>query len=511
MTRCVTVILLAVVVQSTGFAGESRMLTVTIQDSATKEPVPALIRVTDSEGRPLVLNGLFKRQNGWFSIASGTAVELPRQPLTLEGVRGIESLIARESITANQMDVKIQIVRFANLREEGWQAGNTHLHLNRLSRTEAENYLRLVPDSDGLDLVYLSHLRRIPDESSYVSNAIVEDDWSGRALEKLSTNRVLLRPGEEHRHNFGRGGEGFGHVMLLEIPRMIRPVSIGPGIMRSGSDSQPVRKGMKEAIEAGGTVVWCHNTFGFEDIPNWLAGTIHAQNIFDGGSRGTYDESFYRYLNLGLHVPFSTGTDWFIDDFSRVYVPGTGSVVSKKWLSQLRQGRSMITNGPLLRFHANGRPAGHVFASDGSLQITVAASGAGRDDFGALQLIWNGAVYATAKTTRDHQGVFQAELKETLTVEEPGWLAVRAQPMSGNNAFGKPLFAHMSPVYMEINGKRVFKPETAIELITAMEEGLQAVREKAVFATSDEDESVVRVYRDGIKRLRAMLKEHEAR
>ena len=37
------------------------------------------------------------------------------------------------------------------------------------------------------------------------------------------------------------GGEGFGHVMLLNILKRIEPVSIGPGIMKEGTDGIPLR------------------------------------------------------------------------------------------------------------------------------------------------------------------------------------------------------------------------------------------------------------------------------
>ena len=156
----------------------------------------------------------------------------------------------------------------------------------KLTHAEAIRYLQLVPKSDGLDLVFLSHLRRIPDERNYISNEIVENSFTGGSLQRLSQGGVLFSNGEEHRHNFGRGGEGWGHVMLLDILKLIQPVSIGPGIMREGTDRIPLQHGIKQARADGGTVIWCHNTFGFEDIPNWVKGLVHAQNIYDGSPTG---------------------------------------------------------------------------------------------------------------------------------------------------------------------------------------------------------------------------------
>src|SRR4029450_348859 len=133
------------------------------------------------------------------------------------------------------------------------------------------------------------------------------------------------------RPDVGTGGGGFGRVMLLALLKRGEPVSIGPGIMREGTDGIPIQRGIKTARADGATIIWCHNTFGHEDIPNWVSGLVHAQNIFDGGQHGGYADTFYRYLAAGMKVPFSTGTDWFIYDFSRVYVPLAGAWSPKRW------------------------------------------------------------------------------------------------------------------------------------------------------------------------------------
>ena len=112
--------------------------------------------------------------------------------------------------------------------------------------------------------------------------------------------------------------------MFLNINRLVKPVSLGSGITGAGTDDRPLRPGIEDARGQGGTVIWCHNTSGFEGVPNTLAGRVDALNVFDGSRTGTFEESYYRYLNVGLRLPISTGTDWFVYDFSRVYarVPG---------------------------------------------------------------------------------------------------------------------------------------------------------------------------------------------
>jgi hypothetical protein len=398
--------------------------------------------------------------------------------------------------------LSIRLKRFYRAATQGLKAGNTHLHLMKLTHTEMDRYLRVVPQADGLDLVFVSLLRRIPDERDYITNTLTDGD-----LGRLSQCGILFGNGEEHRHNFGAGGEGFGHVMLLDILKRIEPVSIGPGIMKEGTDGIPLQRGIRTARGDGATVIWCHNTFGHEDIPNWVAGLLHAQNIFDGGDHGSYEDTFYRYLNVGMKVPFSTGTDWFIYDFSRVYVPMSGELTSKKWLAELAAGRSYITNGVFLELTANGKPIGETLAGAAGEELKIAGRAMGRNDFRQVELVHNGTVVHTV-AARQSGGHFLADVNYTLRLDGPGWVALRISPMAGQNEFGKPLFAHTSPIYVTVNGERLFRPEVARGMLAEMEASQKFVEGKATFGNADEREAVLRVYRESIA---AFQKQIEAR
>ena len=249
---------------------------------------------------------------------------MPATRLEFQALAGLETERASESIDLagkTQATLRMPLVRFARARANGYVAGNTHLHLMKLSKQQADRYLTEVPLADGLDIVFLSYLERAEADLEYTSNHYTPDE-----LRRLSHEHLRFGHGEEHRHNFDSHGEGYGHILLLDIPYIIQPVSIGPGIMQEGTDGIPLQRGIREARSDGAAVIWCHNTFGHEDLPNWVAGLLDAQNIHDGGEHGGYADTYYRYLNLGMKVPFSTGTDWFIYDFSRVYAPVAGEL-----------------------------------------------------------------------------------------------------------------------------------------------------------------------------------------
>ncbi|MCA9230289.1 MAG: CehA/McbA family metallohydrolase [Planctomycetales bacterium] len=485
-------------------------LTIELHDAKTKNPLAGTVRLTNLDsGKAVQLTGMIHRALNWYSIPAQAIIEVPCSKLQLEAIHGIESetqILELDTTATEQTVVKVPLYRFCDQRSQGLVGGNTHLHLMDMTYSEALDYLKKVPEADGLDLVFLSHLRRLPDESRYISNSIVENSFQpGGDLERLSRQGVLYANGEEHRHNFSRGGEGYGHVMFLDMPKLIRPVSIGPGIMEGqGSDGIPLQHGIKEARDDGDTVIWCHNARGFEDVPNVMAGLIDALNINDGSTAKSYHDSFYKYLNLGRKVPFSTGTDWTIYDFSRVYVPVEGELTSKQWLTSLAAGKSFITNGAILKFSVDNHFSGDTIALSEPGELRVLASAAGRNDFHALELIYNGEIAHTAPS-RPNEKHFTAEMDFRLKVNEPGWVALRVPEEAGKNEFDQDQFAHTSPIYLEMAGHRIFRADVANSLVEEIKENMDTINAQGTFESDEQWSAVMQVHRQAIATLQEWI------
>ena len=338
-------------------------------------------------------------------------------------------------------------------------------------------------------------MRNQADDESYSTNRYPVGE-----LGRLREGGPLLSNGEEHRNNLTEG-TGFGHVMLLGIQELVRPVSIGPQIEGEGSDSTPLQNGILEARKQGGTTIWCHNQYGWEDVPNFVAGNLDGLNLFDGGGneRNSYD-NWYQFLNAGLQVPVSSGTDWFMYDLSRVYVRVEPSLSVKSWLEALASGRTFITSGPLLEFEVQGKGAGEVVPLQQPGKVRVMGSAKGRLPFGKLELVQNGRVVHQIEAT-PHGGHFRADLDFELQVDVPSWLALRTAG-SGTSYYGWPLFSHTSANYVSIEGKLPRSSEARNALIREMEDALADIRKKAVFFSTEERERVLGVYQRGIKTLR---------
>jgi hypothetical protein len=483
--------------------------------------VPGLIRIRDAKGAAVSVPAFLSRGLGlapnhaahsWLVLPGRRTVRLPRERLTIEAFHGLETELARVDVdgtSGEDRSLRIPLRRFHDAAKRGWRGANTHLHLKDVDRAEADRYLREVPAADGLDALFVSHLERKDADRTYVSNGYTEDEL--RALGRASG--VVFGNGEEHRHNFGGFDQGYGHVMFLDLRKLVRPVSIGRGIMKSGPDFPPLQRGIDEARAQGATVVWCHNTFGLEDLPNWIEGKPHAQNIFDGDpeAHGSYRETFYRYLNAGLKVPFSTGTDWFIYDFSRAYALVPRLSGPRDWLQALEAGRTFITNGPLLEFEVDGKPPGETLRLDGPRAVTIRCRAAGRVDFKRIQVVRNGEVLAAAESV-PVGGHFEASLEIGSSLAGPCWLALRVPPLaldaSGGflrSELGGPLFAHTSAVHVEVGGRAVFLEEVARGLLEEMKQSRKQIAEKGLFSDDHERGHVLDVYSRAIAALEKRL------
>jgi len=499
-------------------------LSIEIFEESTRQPLHGLIRVTDlSTGELVRLNRVLERPMSWYSSPPKARLTVPRGKVRIEACHGIETEVLETTLDLSGQlarSVKLPLTRFYDPAARRLCSGNTHLHVvldahrkmsvQLESRKEADQYLRVVGKSDGLDIVYVSYLTR--PNSEYISNEYTRDDFQG-----LSDQEILFANGEEYRHNGGVDPKNdnvtYGHVLFLDISRLIEPASIGPGLTEGGdaTDGIPLRQGIRQVRAEGGTVVWCHGMMGTEAVPNWVDGLIHAQNIYDGGNVGTIESVYYPYLNAGIKVPFSSGTDWGIWDFSRVYVPLEGAISSQPFLASLVQGRSFITNGTFLELDVDGQQPGGTIALDKPSSVQVRARAIGRADFKSMQLVFNGKVVREVARRQDERH-FVAELEETIDIAESGWLALRIPTEreynirsrfegASTNVLGKTLFAHTSPVYLSIEGREVFKPAAAKQLIATLQKSIEQIRTKGAFDSAQDRRAILKIYEDAILKL----------
>lgn len=487
---------------------ESTALRLRLIDADSGKNIGGMVRVfIGDDKKPIELAGLYDRLkglkktegvSGWYVIpATGTEVRLPRAKVRLEALSGLETTLNRESIDLTgkaPAELAIKLRSIFRPEKEGLAAGNTHLHLSNLTRADCDEYLKQVPAADGIKVMFVSYLERFKVDATYISNEYPIGD-----LKQFDATGVLFNNGEEHRHNFEGFGQGYGHVMFLNIKELVKPVSLGPGITGGGNDDRPLRPGIDEARRQGGTVIWCHNTNGHEDVLSALTGKLDALNVFDGSRTGTFEDNYYRYLNIGLRLPISTGTDWFMYDFSRVYAKVPGKLTVPSWLDAVKAGRCTATNSPLLSLTVDGKDMGEVINLEQAGAVRIEARAVGRHDFQKLQLIHNGKVVHT-ETAESKEGAYAARLRREVRVDGPSWFAVRIEATT-KNELGAVLYAHSSPVYVDLGGKRAFDVEAARGLLRQVEEGMADIRARGKFSSDQARDQLLTMYEDAAKDL----------
>lgn len=499
---------------------EPAKIRIRLVDADSGKDVAGIVRVfAKDKDEPLPLPRLFDRMRGlkpskgaqgWHVVGvKGAQTTLPRSRLRVEALSGLETTLVAQEVDLTDKSVNEIVLRLPFLfrpEKEKLVAANTHLHLRSLSKEDADEYLRQIPAADRLGVMFISHLerkaskeRKDDDDKEYVTNRYATGE-----PKELRGSAVLFNNGEEHRHNFGAYGQGYGHVMFLNITKLVKPVSLGPGITGAGDDDRPLQTGLEEARKQGGAVLWCHNTSGYEDVPSALAGRFDALNVFDGSRGGTYEERYYRYLDVGLRLPISTGTDWFAYDFSRVYAKVDGELTIKSWLEALKAGRNVATNGPLLRMTVDGKAIGEVLKLDKAKTLTVEAEGIGRPDFGLLQLIHNGKVVQEARPTRKDGG-YSAKFGRDVKITEPGWFAVRVESKA-RNELEQILYAHSSPCYVEFEGRGRFDLDAAQALLKRIEEAKEAIAAKGTFSGDKAKSKLLAIYAAAADDLRDRMK-----
>ena len=457
-----------------------------LRDGATGQPVAAKIRVTDmASGRAYMPEHAIKTMpqkaapgvKHYFYARGKYEIAVPPGRYQIEVVRGIchEEAIDNAEVGAGLAKVRdFDIPVLQDLHASRWYSGNTHTHYHLEIDEDPDDRLRMVPPAEALDVSVISYLVR--NDSPYITNR-----YPVGRLPQFSRDGTLMDMGEEARNNKGFVDFGYGHCLFLNIPRAIEPVSTGL-LSRDGKapDFPTISMLCEQAQRIGGTTIWAHNGGGMEAPVAIAHGVVSAYNLGDG--KDADYERYYRFLNCGFRLPASTGTDWWIYDHNRVFVQVEGDFTYDSWIAGIRAGRTFISNGPLIEFTVNGKPAGATLQA--SERLKVKARALSRLPFDRLQIVRDGVVVAEQAAVNRREAILERE----IPVEQGGWIAARVESSAKTHAlFG--VFAHSSPVYYRVEGTPSRRAEAAGAFVDEIEQSVRLIRKSYKFA-SEADKAV---------------------
>jgi hypothetical protein len=144
---------------------------------------------------------------------------------------------------------------------------------------------------------------------------------------------------------------------------------------------------------------------------------------------------YYRYLNLGFHVPPSagsaSGTLASPVGYDRIYAPVSGPLTVDKWYAAVRAGKVLVTNGPILFLDAE--PSGP------DLRVSIEAHA--REPIDRIEIIANGEVLRKIVPAGDAKN-FKDDI--LLNPGNHSWIAARCFLKTSDTV----RFAHTSPIYL---------------------------------------------------------------
>jgi len=145
-------------------APPTRAVKIRLVDAQSGAELPGLIRITGPDGQAVPLPSLLSRgvgllqqqpRIGTWSVLPGTrSLPLPKQPVTIEAISGLETELTRLKVdlaARSPGTITVKLNRFYSAAERGLRSANTHLHLMKISRDQCDRYLKEIPRADGLD------------------------------------------------------------------------------------------------------------------------------------------------------------------------------------------------------------------------------------------------------------------------------------------------------------------------------------------------------------------------
>ena len=483
------------------------------------KPVHARVYVTGSDGLSYSPAGTLSRitwtSGDYYYYSRGEhEIWLPEGSATLEALRGFEYGPAKRTveISAGQTSsATLDLRRLVNMAKEGWYSGDVHVHVNySYDEFLTPRDVRLQILGEDLNVPNLVVANR--------SGAHIHDEqyFEGRP-HRLSGARHILSWGEEMRNR-----ALYGHLCLIGIKSLIKPIYTGfPGTPHP-YDCPVNHEQAHATIRQGGAVSYAHPAWNFpspeldsisaRELPVDLAlGSVDAMDVLSNQMEDASTDFYYALLNTGLKLAISAGTDsllyrrhHWIPGGSRVYVYAGERLDYTTWIQNYKAGQSFATNGPILGFTVNGRrPGAELHLAQGQ-RVKVEASAVSVAPMEKLEIVANGKVIASAGAEEHGTSV---SLSEEIALDQSAWLAARIRgPYHRyvvNDAF---LYAHSSPVYCYVDGKKISSREDGTFFVNWIDQLIRLVRERGRYESETQRGKVItlfeeaRAYYEGVAR-----------
>jgi hypothetical protein len=459
-----------------------RPVKIRVVEKDSGQPVSARLHLHGADGEYLPPKGHHRKVNRyWFEdnyaefanghnqysyIPGECIADLPLGTVYIEIRRGYEVKPLRTSfnVTAETDEITFELERVLRWREQGWVTADTHVHF--LSPHTA----LLEGEAEGVNVVNLLASQW----GEMFSNV---GDYDGKstlgATDFGGTGEFLVRVGTENRMQV------LGHISLLGYSgSMIVPLcTAGPSEAAIGDPLEvTMADWAQQCIDQGGLVVMPHGPNPqCERAADIVLGLIHAVEMMtfnpcDNQINPYGIADWYRYLNLGYHIPVVGGSDKMAAASQlggvRTYTQlGDQPFTYENWMRATQGGNTFVTVGPLAQITVEGLMPGDRLdlpGTGGTVNVTWKVESVSLP-IDQVEVIVGGLVADQVDTSKTLSIEGSAELK----ISESTWVALRVRG-SYRGIHGE-IAAHTSAVQVIVDNQPTFSSKDAFTVLEQIE------------------------------------------
>lgn len=459
-----------------------RPVRVRVVEKSTQKPVAVRLHLHGEHGEYLPPKGHHRKINRyWFEdnyaefvnghnqycyIHGECEVDLPLGTVYVEITQGYEVAPIREHfiVTEDSDEITFELDKVLHWREQGWVTADTHVHF--LSPQTA----LLEGEAEGVNVVNLLASQW----GEMFSNV---GDFDGKttlgARDFGGDGEFLVRVGTENRMQV------LGHISLLGYSGpMIQPLCTGGPSESALGDPLEVTMAdwAQRCIDQGGLVVMPHGPNPqCERAADIVLGLIHAIEMmtfnpcdWQINPYGLAD--WYRYLNLGYHMPVVGGSDKMSASSQlggvRTYTfLGDQPLTYENWMAGVQSGNTFVTVGPLASITVEGQMPGSKLdlpATGGTVDVSWKVESVSLP-IDQVEVVVGGLVVDQV----DVEKKLTAEGSTAVKVTESTWIALRVRG-SYRGEHGE-IAAHTSAAQVLIDNQPLFSQKDAFLVLEQIE------------------------------------------
>jgi dipeptidyl aminopeptidase/acylaminoacyl peptidase len=487
------------------FKNPSGTLNITIHDESG-HIVPARVAVLGADDRAyapddawMQADDSFDRkaqafETHYFHCPGRCAIAVPVGAARLTVTRGMDYSVFERRIEVTTAgataDVALTPLRLPE-RYGRFASADLHVHMNYGGHYHnTVDHLIEQARAEHLDAIYnlvVNKEQRIPDIGVFGTPARGKDG-------------VLAMQGQEFHTSF------WGHLGLLDLDDHFLTPDFSAYRESPMSSPYPDNGAVADLAHAQhGLVGYAHpfdepvdpdkDAVLSNELPADVAhGKVDYYEVMGFSDHRSTADIWYRLLNLGFRIPAGAGTDAMANyaslrgpvGMNRVFIAMAGPVTQLKLHEGLKQGRTFVSNGPLIGLDVAGKHPGDVLALRAAGKLEYHAALRSLVPVDHFELIYNGRVVAThaldgARTS--------AEVSGSIEVSESGWLVLRAwNDQADPRVLDIYPYASTSPVYVTVGAKPPRSPADATYFVRWLDRVIEAADKRSDYNNTHEKE-----------------------